>query len=269
MATPLHLRLVTLAALVGVAVCERPTGPELLAKMDRAQSDLFSDTTAERLLSWRFGGGWGLIRLLPNEQVDQNLVANVDGGDHRFKAFIFERVVVRMDPHDGYPCPLSMRSLMAIEGGRQALFLEGSDFSQVVGENPYCMRNLYTTGRHGTSPFLWIDRLGDKRVEGISGTARIDDAGKTGDCSFLKLTNNFPFKVDCELRDYTVELAVQLRLSKEDTAHVRSSQPRALRVSYQRLPGLRLVVHCSEKNTEIGGCAAPSTVWRNQSPNRP
>ena len=154
-----------------------------------------------------------------------------------------------------------MRSLLAIEGGHQALFLEGSDFSQAVGENPYCPRNLYTTGGHGTSPFLWIDRLGEKRVEGVSGTARIDDAGKTGDCSFLKLTNNFPFKVDCELRHYTVQLAVQLGLSKEDTAHVRGLPPRALRVSYQRLSGLRLVVHCSEKNTDIGGCEATSTFW--------
>lgn len=256
-----------LAALVGVAACERPTGPELLAKMDRAQSDLLSDTTAERLLSWRFAGGWELSRLLPNDGDDQNLVANVDGGDHRFKAFIFERMVVRLDSHDGYPCPLSMRSLMAIEGGRQAIFLGGSDFSQVVGENPYCGRNLYTTGRHGSSPFLWIDRLGDKRVEAISGTARIDDAGRTGDCTLLKLTNNFPLKVDCELRDYTVQLSVNLGLSKEDTAHVRGSLPRTLRVSYQRLPGLRLVVHCSEKNTGIGGCEAPSTFWRNQSPN--
>jgi hypothetical protein len=264
MTTLRYLRLVILTALGGVAACERPTGPELLAKMDRAQSDLLADTTAERLLSWRFAGGWGLIRLLPNGQVDQNLVANVDGSDHRFKAFIFERVVVRPDPHDGYPCPLSMRSLMAIEGGRQALFLEGSDFSQAVRENPYCMGNLYTTGPHGTSPFLWIDRLGEKRVEGVSGTARIDDAGKTGDCSFLKLTDNFPFKVDCELRDYTVQLSVKLGSSKKDTAHVRGSSPHDLRVSYQRLPGLHLVVHCNGKNTEIGGCQATSTLWPKQ-----
>jgi len=264
MTTLRYLRLVILTGLGGVAACERPTGPELLARMDRAQSDLLSDTTAERLLSWRFAGGWGLIRLFPNGQVDQNLVANVDGSDHRFKAFIFERVVVRLDPHDGYPCPLTMRSLMAIEGGRQAIFLQGSDFSQVVRENPYCGRSLYNTGRHGSSPFLWIDRLGDKRVEAIAGTARIDDAGRTGDCTFLKLTNNFPLKVDCELRDYAVQLSVKLGLSTEDTAHIRGSQPRALGVSYQRLPGLRLVVHCSEKNTEIGGCESPSPGWRKQ-----
>ncbi|MDQ6770642.1 MAG: hypothetical protein M3Z54_11725 [Gemmatimonadota bacterium] len=230
--------------------------------MDQAQTDLLSDTTEERLLSWRFAGSWELIRLLPNGQVNQNLVANIDGGDHRFKAFVFERVVVRLDPHDGYPCPLTMRSLLAIEGGNQALFVQGSNFSQGVGEHPWCGANLYTAGRHGTSPFLRIERLSEKSVEGISGTARIDDAGKTGDCTFLRLTTNFPLKVDCELRDYTVQLAVQTGFPKESIAQIRGSFPRALTVSRQRLRGLRLVVHCSEKNTEIGGCEAPSTFWR-------
>ncbi len=111
---------------------------------------------------------------------------------------------------------------------------------------------------------LWIDRLGEKRVEGVSGTARIDDAGKTGDGSCLKLTDNFPFKVDCELRDYTVQLPVKLGLSKEDTAHVRGSSPHDLMVSHRRLSGLQLVVHCNGKNTEIGGCQAPSTLWQKQ-----
>jgi putative transposase len=31
----------------------------------------------------------------------------------------------------------------------------------------------------------------------------------------------------------------------------------------QRRPGLRLVVHCGEKNTRIGGCEAPYAGWRN------
>src|SRR5258706_8334480 len=107
MTTPQYSRFFALAALVCVAACERPTGPELLAKMDQAQTDILSDTTGERLLSRTFGAGsWGLIRLLPNGKVDQNLVAKIDGGDHRFKAVVFERVVGRLDPHDCYPCPL-------------------------------------------------------------------------------------------------------------------------------------------------------------------
>lgn len=264
MTNPQYSRFLALAVLVGVAACERPTGPELLAKMDQAQTDIISDTTGERLLSWRFNGSWQLIRLLPNGQVDQNLVANIDGEDHRFNAFVFERGVVRLDPHDGYPCPLGERSLLAIEGGQQALFVQGSDFSKDVSEHQWCASNPYTQPHNGTSPFLWIERLSEKGVEGISGTARIDDAGRTGDCSFLKAANDFPLRVDCELRDYTVQLAVRLGLSRQDTAPVRGSRPRALRVSYQRLPGLRLVIHCSEKNTGIGGCEAPYPGWRNE-----
>jgi hypothetical protein len=119
MTTLRNVRLITLTAVLSVAACERPTGPELLAKMDQAQTDLLSDTTAERLLSWRFAGGWGLSRLLPNDGMDQNLVANVDGEDHRFKAFIFERVVVRLDQHDAIhvhsACDRSWRSRAAVK----------------------------------------------------------------------------------------------------------------------------------------------------------
>ena len=160
-----YSRILALAALLGAAACERPTGPELLATMDQAQTDILSDTTGERLLSWRFNGSWQLIRLLPNGQVDQNLVANIDGGDHRFKAFV-----------------------------------QGSDFSKDVGALQWCASNPYTQPHYGTSPFLWIERLSEKGVEGISGTARIDDAGRTGDCSFLKVANDFPLRVDCVYR---------------------------------------------------------------------
>lgn len=259
-------RLVTFAGILGVAACDRPTGPELVARIDQAERDMLSDTTAERKLGGRFAGSWDLIRLLPNGRVDPNLVANIDGGEHRFKAFVFERVVVRLDSRDGYPCPLMLRELLAIEGGRQSFLLKGSDFNQPVGEDPYCQQNLYDPeGIHGAWPFLSMDRLGDgPRIVGISGTARIDDAGSPGECSFLKIDRSFPFKVDCELRDYAVQLEVRLGVSKADTTHGRVSPQHMLRISYQRVPGLRLVVHCSEKRTDIGGCEAVPARSRNQ-----
>ena len=137
-----RLRLIASATILAVTACERPTGPELVERIDRAERDLLADTTAERTLAWRMGGSWDLIRLLPNGRVDANLLADIDGGEHRFKAFVFERVVVRLDSRDGYPCPLMLRELLAIEGGRQSFMLKGSDFSKPIGNNPYCEGNF-------------------------------------------------------------------------------------------------------------------------------
>ena len=253
-----RFRLVTLAAILAFAGCERPTGPELVERIDRAERDLLADTTAERTLAWRMGGSWDLIRLLPNGRVEANLLADIDGSEYKFKAFVFEREVVRLDSRDGYPCPLMLRELLAIEGGRQSFMLKGSDFSKPVGSNPYCEGNFQDAraGQPGGRPFLWMDRLGNgPRIVGISGTARIDDVGKTNDCSFLRIDRSFPLKVDCELRDYAVQLSVKLGVSKDDTTHGRISPQQMLSVSYQRVPGLRLVVHCTAERTDMGGCA--------------
>jgi hypothetical protein len=101
-----------------------------------------------------------------------------------------------------------------------------------------------------------VERLGNgPQIGAISGSARIDEAGKTDDCSFLKIDRGFPLKVDCELRDYAVQLSVKLGVSKEDSIHGRISPQQLFNVSYQRVPGLRLVIHCAEKRTDIGGCS--------------
>jgi hypothetical protein len=246
------------ASLLAAAACDAPTAPELVERIDRVERDLLSDTTAERKLGGRFAGSWDLIRLLPNGKVEPNLQADIDGTEHWFKAFVFERVVVRLDPRDGYPCPLVMRELLAIEGGRQSFMLKGSDFSRPIGTNPYCEQNLHDPGAtHGAWPFLWMDRLDNgPRIVGISGNASIDDAGNADKCSFLKIDRSFPFKVDCELRHYAVQLSVGLGISRDDTTHGRISPQRTLRIAYQSLPGLRLVIYCSETRTDIGGCEA-------------
>ena len=120
-----RFRLVAVAGVLAVAACERPTAPELVAKIDRAERDMLADTS-ERALGWRLGASWDLIRLLPNGRVGPNLLTDIDGKEHWFKAFVFERVVIRLDPHDGYPCPLVLRELLAVEGGRQSFMLKGS-----------------------------------------------------------------------------------------------------------------------------------------------
>lgn len=253
-----RFRLAAVAGMFAVAACERPTAPELVAKIDRAEREMLSDTAAERALGWRLGASWDLIRLLPNSRVDPNLLTDIDGKEHWFKAFVFERVVIRLDPHDGYPCPLVLRELLAVEGGRQSFMLKGSDFSQPIGSNPNCEGNFQDerASQPAWRPVLWVERLANgPRIGAISGRARIDEAGKTDDCSFLKIDRSFPLKVDCELRQYTVQLSVKLGVSKDDSTHGRISPQQMLNVSYQRVPGLRLVIHCSANRTDIGGCA--------------
>jgi hypothetical protein len=243
---------------LAVAACERPTAPELVAKIDRAEREMQSDSAAERTLGWRLGASWDLIRLLPNGRVAPNLLTDIDGKEHWFKAFVFERVVIRLDPQDGYPCPLVLRELLAVEGGRQSFMLKGSDFSQPIGSNPNCEGNFQDerASQPAWRPILWVERLGNgPQIGAISGRARIDEAGKTDDCNFLRIDRGFPLKVDCELRDYAVLLSVKLAVSKQDSTHGRISPQQMLNVSYQRVPGLRLVIHCTAERTDIGGCA--------------
>lgn len=253
-----RFRLVASATILAVTACERPTGPELVERIDRTEREMLSDTATERTLGYRLGASWDLIRLLPNSRVEPNLLTDIDGKEHMFKAFVFERVVIRLDPHDGYPCPLVLREMLAVEGARQSFMLKGSDFSQPIGSNPNCEGNFQDerASQPAWRPVLWVERLGNgPKIVAISGSARIDEAGKTDDCSFLKIDRSFPLKVDCELRDYAVQLSVRLGVSKDDTSHGRISPQQMLNVSYQRVPGLRLVIHCTAKRTDIGGCA--------------
>ena len=253
-----QLFLLVSVALAAVAACERPTGPELLARIDQADRDLLADTTGQRLLAGKFAGSWELIRLLPNGGVDRNLLAVVDGKEHWFKAFVFERVVIRLDSTDGYRCPLMLRELLAMDGGRQGFMLKGSDFDQPVRANDYCHENLAPPVIGTGAPTLWLERLNAAGGVGVSGSARVDQAARTGDCDFLKADRGFPLKVDCELRDYEVQLAVGLGGQKDDLIG-RLSSPRFLRVSRQRVPGLRLVIHCSERHPDVvGGCESVS-----------
>jgi hypothetical protein len=250
----LLLPLVSVTILVASA-CERPTGPELVARIDQFDRDLLSDTTGERILAGQFAGSWNLINLLPNGRVDRNLLASIDGKEHWFKAFVFERVVIRTDKNDGYPCPLVKRELLAIDGARLGFMLEGSDFSQTVRESSYC--DAYPESyRPGAAPVFWAVRPGNRRpIVGVSGHARIDDAGTTSGCDFLKVDRGFPLKVDCELRDYAVQLSIGLGTAKADTSRVGGWLPRRLSVSHQRVPGLRLVIYCHEGRQDIvGGC---------------
>lgn len=244
------------ATILAAAACERPTGPELVARIDEINRDLVADSMAERRLGGKFAGSWDLIRLLPNGAVERNLLATIDGNEHWFKAFVFERVVMRFDPNDGYPCPLKHRELLAIEGGHQGFMLKGTDFSQPVREDTHCESGP-ANFRPGPAPTLWMVRqdpgLG---AVAVSGNARIDDAMRTGDCSFLKVDRSFPLKVDCELRDYDVQLAVGLRVGNDDPIRNLLSGRRSLSVSRQRVPGLRLVIHCSEREDIVGGCEA-------------
>lgn len=240
------------------AACDRPTGPELLARIDEVNRDLLSDTTGQRVLTGKFAGSWDLIRLLPNGGVERNLLASIDGKEHWFRAFVFERVVIRVDKNEHYPCPLVNRELLAIEGGRLGFLLEGSDFTQPVRESSNC--EAYPEGfRPGAAPVFWVVRHENRpMIVGVSGTARIDDAARTGDCDFLKVDRGFPLKVDCELRDYAVQLAVGLGIAKTDTSRVGGWTPRTFGVSHQRVPGLRLVIHCSERYI-VGGCEPTAT----------
>lgn len=254
----LLLPFVSVTILVAAA-CDRPTAPELLARIDQVDRDLLSDTTAERVLTGQFAGSWNLIGLLPNGRVERNLMANIDGKEHWFKAFVFERVVIRADKNDGYPCPLVKRDLLAIEGGRLGFLLEGSDFTQSVRESSYC--DAYPESfRPGAAPVFWAVRT-EKRpmIVGVSGHARIDEAARTGDCDFLKVDRGFPLRVDCELRDYSVQLAVGLGIAKAETSRVGGWAPRMIRVSHQRVPGLRLVIHCNERKDVVGGCEPTAT----------
>ncbi len=243
-------------AVLALAACEGPTGPELVARIDQAERDMLSDTTAERKMTWNFAGSWDLIRILPNGRVEPNLLADIDGKEHRFKAFVFERVVIRFDPTDGYPCPLQHRELLAIEGGSQGFMLKGSDFSQPIRETSYCEQSLASGGGvPGSAPTFWVARPGNAPgIVGVSGNARIDDAAKTGDCSFLKTDRNFPLKVDCELRDYEVQLAVRTRMGKDALLNGLLSAKPFFSVSAQRVPGLRLVIHCDKRRDTVGGC---------------
>jgi hypothetical protein len=254
------MRLLPLAlastAVLALAACERPTGPELVARIDQAERDMLSDTTAERTMTWNFAGSWELIRLLPNGRVEPNLLANIDGKEHRFKAFVFERVVIRFDQSDGYSCPLQLRELLAIEGGSQGFMLKGSDFSQPIGESSYCQQSVANFGgASGAAPTFWVARPGNAPgMVGVSGNARIDDAARTGDCSFLKVDRSFPLKVDCELRDYEVQLAVGTRTGKDGPLNGLLAAKPFFTVSTQRVPGLRLVIHCDKKQDTVGGC---------------
>ena len=244
--------------IMAAPACDRPSGPELLAKIDEVNRDLLSDTTPERALTGKFAGSWDLIRLLPNGGVERNLLASIDGREHWFKAFVFERVVIRIDKNDGYPCPLVKRELLAIEGGRLGFMLDGSDFTQPVREVSTC--EGYREGwRPGAAPVFWVARHESRpMIVGVSGYARIDDAARSGDCDFLKIDRGFPLKVDCELREYSVQLAIGLGMAKADTSRVGGWTPRTFRASHQRVPGLRLVIHCSERHI-VGGCEPVQT----------
>jgi hypothetical protein len=243
--------------ILGAAACERPTAPELVARIDQVDRDVLSDTTAEQVLGRKlFAASWDLIRLLPNGRVERNLLANIDGKEHWFKAFVFERVVIRIDSNDGYSCPLVHRELLGIEGGRLGFLLKGSDFSQAVRASSYCESNPANL-RPGAAPVFWAAQLGNgPSIVGVSGNARINGASRTSDCDFLKVDRGFPLKVDCELREYEVQLEIGLAVGSDDPSPARASAHRVLRVSQQRVPGLRLIVYCSDRQDIVGGCEA-------------
>ena len=112
------LRFLAISSAVGAIACERPTGPELVEKIEQADRALHSGSPdTNRLNAW-FGGSWNYIRLLPNAQAEPDLRAEIGGKQHTFEAFVFERIVIPRNAQDGYPC--ATRLSLATRGGRRS-----------------------------------------------------------------------------------------------------------------------------------------------------
>jgi hypothetical protein len=257
------LRFLAISSAMGAIACERPTGPELVEKIERADRALHSGSPdTNRLNAW-FAGSWNYIRLLPNAQAEPDLRAEIGGKQHTFEAFVFERIVIPGNAQDGYPCARVYRSLLAAEGGREGFELRGSDFSKPVSEDPYCAGRYSGSGMNFSgSPYIRIAGSNESSIGlvGVSGNARIDVVGSAGQCSFLKIDANAEFKVDCDLRTYVVSANAMLAVPKNDNSSSLIRTQRRFALPQQRVPGFRLIIHCNEKTTSFGGCEPMSGV---------
>jgi hypothetical protein len=188
-----------------------------------------------------------MAELFGKELGNADFVVTVGGRTSSFKGFVVERIVVRLDQSDGYPCPGTLRILAGIEGSDTGFLLEGSDFNLPVGRPTEC-KQIGGPARTAWPVLAYVHESAG-RLDGVSGTARIDDGeGATAACDFLAVHSSFPLRVDCELRDFVVSADVTLGPGTD-----RAARGIALKIPPQTLPGVRLKVYCND-NTSIGGC---------------
>src|SRR5262245_57138125 len=101
-----------LAALGGAlpACRDTPTGVALLERTDSVQRQLSNGISRDQANAF-FMGTFGWFR---NPYVDRgDLTVRIGGEDRAYTGLVYERVMVRMNPADGYPCPLVRRTLVA------------------------------------------------------------------------------------------------------------------------------------------------------------
>jgi hypothetical protein len=269
------LRIVLAPLALAIVACESPTAPQFLAATDRFERSLADDPGAADRLSG----------LLGDQNVSRHLPAlgtvqlTVDGRASSYRGFVMELVVVPLDAADGYPCPRLRRTLYAIGGDREGIVLTGADFTRPITSRwPGC-RGLYYATKEPYWQLPWAPTAhgyfgGVEResLAGVDGRARIEPVFAGGSaCAFFSPadSSSAPFRADCELVDFEIELDVRFaRVSQEtggasygpgDDPRDRATPPAVLgrplpvAARAQTVPGIRMTVYCRE-GLRYGGC---------------
>jgi hypothetical protein len=252
---------IPVSLMICVSACEQPTAPELAAKMEQAQHEILSDSAGQHWLENMLAGDWLFTKLLPDSDLQPNFVSSLDGRDHLFKAFVFERIVIPRVGYQDHPCLRASKTLVGLEDRSQVFMLRGHDFGEPLGNKAFCTWiSPQNKDNYAAAPVLWLARLGNKPgLVGTSGTASIADLGASGKCDFLKIESNPAYRIDCELRRYVVTMNVQLDVV-HDKAQSIIGHTGDMISAPQTVTGLRLTIHCTEATeASFGGCESPSS----------
>jgi hypothetical protein len=237
--------------LVIVAACEQPTAPEVVKHIDSIERNIASGSPwANPVWRGKLAGGLVPAELFLRSGDTTGLQVSYNGTTAVFNAFVLERVVIRQDQGDGYPCPLVNMTLIGLQGDAMAVYLRGSNFDAPIGAAGACQ-----VGPGSFTPTTWhphvvLIRPTGARLDGVAGTAEIEVAGSDSTaCDFLKEHQDVGAKVDCAVTQYFV------------AADVRMAGKQTLLIPRQRLAGVRLTVHCNS-DSMLGGCEPMLTEHR-------
>lgn len=225
-----------------LAACENPTAPELVKGVDAIERDIVSDSASANGLRGRFGGMAVLREQYLRDRGPNRLRVLIDGEEGLFEGIVLERVVVRMNRADRYPCPLVSKSLVGIDGTGQAIYLSGGDFSATIGAPGTCEIQPGSGTPSPWRPFMLLEDASGKRVVSVAGKATISRSD--GDPFECKFVNSYPpvgLRVDCQLVEFSV------------AGDVRLAGNRKVEIPRQPIVGIRLTIHC-DSTGELGGC---------------
>jgi hypothetical protein len=230
---------------VAAACRDAPTGAALLDMTDSLQRELATGMNKDK--SRRFMSA--LWRWYGRPLAHADIPVRVGREERWYTGFAYEDMRVRMDPNDGYPCPLVRRTLVAwvkkpkpTEGPWEFVTVSGADFDLPISRTgPFCRASL---ARNPSRPVVnYLGPNSDYNQEGVQGRATIVPVpGKSGSCPFNPEGND-PIKVQCELTDFEVQLEAEVAPVPEDSVPNSDVRTR-LEISAIHVPGIRLRTYC-------------------------